>query len=191
MSRFVSALMTVALVGSLQAEQLPRVTALEANIETTYVMASGQEVTVKSKYYRSSDGRVCEESPVGRLITDPVSRQIIITRRATEEARVFDAASAPKQLPPDSPTDLTPIGESMVDGLRVTKMRSGKEGATREFWTAKEIGLVVYSRVEGPTLSVTRVTRDIVLREPSGEVFRVPGNYRIEQAEAPVLNREK
>jgi hypothetical protein len=52
-------------------------------------------------------------------------------------------------------------------------------GESQEFWTAKDLGIVTWSKVESEELTTTRVLRNIGVAEPDQSLFQVPSDYTV------------
>src|SRR5205823_1734500 len=123
--------------------------ALDADVETAYTMADGRQVTTHGHYYRSRDGQVREESALGAVITDMRTGTITVLNTERKEARVvkMPVTNAQTRRPSNHPNPQA-FEESELEGHMVTKVRaSGPRGDSQEIWTAKDLGLVVLSRV--------------------------------------------
>jgi hypothetical protein len=73
-----------------------------------------------------------------------------------------------------------PLAEAMVDGRRVTKARLGNgPGESQELWTAKDLGLVVFSKITSLTLTRAKSLRNVSLRDPDPSLFAVPKGYTV------------
>ena len=57
--------------------------------------------------------------------------------------------------------------------------RSAMSGESQEFWTAKDLGIVTWSKVESEELTTTRVLRNIGVAEPDQSLFQVPSDYTV------------
>ncbi len=172
--------------GTVNAQTKPR--GLDADIETTYDLPGGQQVTTHGHYYRSQTGLLREESPLGAIITDTKQRVITLLNTEMKEARVI-RITGEIEPPPRKSTDAAPaseLKESTVEGHAVMKARTtGARGETQELWTATELGLVVMSKIESQGYATTRVLRNITVREPNPSVFRVPADYTVTEQSLP------
>jgi hypothetical protein len=171
--------------GSLNAQKnLP---ALEAQIETTFTTPQGQ-FTTPGHYYRSQDGKIREDSPLGSMITDVRTGTVTLLNRATKEARVIVMAGQPRSSAPDAGKAPEPFEEATIEGHAVTKARRAMAGTTQELWTAKDLGLVMFSKVDAPNFAMTKVLRNFSLRDPDPQVFRIPDDYKVtHETTAPTL----
>lgn len=164
-----------ATVGQVAAQKaLP---ALEAATETTITTSAGQ-VTTSGRFYRSRDGRVREESPAGTIITDPKRRPLTLLNPLTKEAivRAFPpSAQAARRVDAEARS----VEDGTVEGHAVSKARQQREGISQELWTAKALGLVLFSDVESPGFRMKRSFKNLELREPDPELFRIPKDYNV------------
>lgn len=159
--------------------------ALDADIETTYLSA-GRTSKTTGRYYRSRDGRTREESRIGAVIMDVRSGTFTLLNFTTKEARVFTAAAKGPARAADGASSFAAFAETTVEGHSVTKARkTGDGGRSQELWTAKDLGLVVMSKVDTPDRTVTRVLRNVSLREPDPAVFQIPPGYKVTYQSSP------
>jgi hypothetical protein len=162
--------------------------ALDAEIETTFTTPQGQFST-PGHFYRSRDGKMREDSPLGSMITDVRAGTVTVLNHARKEAKVIVVTALPRPAAPRAGTAAAPrsLGEATVEGHPVTKARTTAGGATQELWTAKDLGLVVFSKVEAPDFGMTKVLRNLSLREPDAALFRIPSDYTVTHETAPPL----
>jgi hypothetical protein len=154
--------------------------ALDAEMKTTYAMSDGRQSTVDGHYYRSSTGELREDSPLGSLITNFAKRTVTVLKESTKEARVVSVGPPSDTTRRESLPPAKPVGEGVVEGFRVTKVRmEDANGGSQEIWTAPDLGLIVFSRVESRNMTTTRVLSKIRLAEPSRAVFAVPDGYKV------------
>jgi hypothetical protein len=152
---------------------------LKAEINTTYTLADGSEFSSGGHYYRS-EGKLREDSPLGAIITDLKSGTVTMLIFETKEARVVKAPAVPQAGTPKSLPSAMPLEEGTADGRRVTKARfQNAQGQSQEFWTAKDLGLVVFSKITSPGLTMAKWLRNISVGEPDPSVFKVPSGYTI------------
>lgn len=154
--------------------------ALVADIETTYALANGRQITVSGHFYRSLDGQEREDSPGGATIVDPRNGTVTLLDDDTQEAMVFTVSHP---TPPGSGTSSpAPYDQGIHDGLSVRKTRvEGANGDRREFWMATDIWLVVFSRSETARLTTTKELRNVRLGDPDPALFTVPEGYTVTQ----------
>jgi hypothetical protein len=169
--------------GSLRAQKktLP---ALEGEIETTFRTPQGQFST-PGHYYRSRDGRVREDSPIGSIITDVRGGSVTLVNRATKEARVIRMAGARRPEAPGPALAPDAFEEGTVEGHAVKKARKTMGRTTAELWTAPDLGVALMSKVEAPDFAMTKVMRNLSLHEPDPDVFRIPNDYKVTHETAP------
>jgi hypothetical protein len=154
--------------------------AVQADIETTYVLADGRQFTSHGQYFRGRDGElVREDSRLGAMIMDARKGTITTLNYGRKEARVITAAAPPASRSVTTPNPV-PFEHAIVDGHHVTKTRTtSPQGDVHEYWTDTDLGLVVLSRVESPGLTTTKLLRNIVVREPGAATFSVPKGFTI------------
>jgi hypothetical protein len=153
---------------------------LDAEIETTYVTAGGKTITTPGHYYRSRSGKAREDSPIGSIITDLRSGTVTLLNPATKEAKVIVTAGQPRASAAVAAGAFVPFEQAIVDGHPVKKARTtGNAGQVQEMWTAQDLGLVVFSKVEWPDFSMTKVLRNVAVREPVAELFKIPSEYQV------------
>ena len=61
---------------------------------------------------------------------------------------------------------------------------TGPSGQKVEFWTAKDLGVVTWTKTEAAGLTTTKEMRNISTREPSKELFAIPADYTVIEQEA-------
>jgi hypothetical protein len=160
---------------------------LNAEINTTYTLADGSEFSSPGRYYRSYEGKVREDSPDGAIITDIKTGTVTVLNFETKVARVVKVPALPEASTPTSLPSVMPLEEATatVDGRLVTKKRfQNAQGESQEFWTAKDLGLVVFSKITSPSLTTAKSFRNISVGEPDPSVFRVPSDYTIMTVDA-------
>jgi hypothetical protein len=159
---------------------------LQAEIETVYTLPDGREVRAKGNFYRSRTGQVREDSPLGAVITDVAAGSITILIAETKEARVF-MIPAEQRVRAARPNRAVPevFEESVVGGHRVTKARAkGPQGDRIEFWTAKDLGVVTWTKIERAGRTTTKALRNLSTKEPSPDMFTIPADYGIIEQKA-------
>jgi hypothetical protein len=186
-SRYViAAVATIALHAVSLEAQKKKAPALDADIDTTYTLSDGRQFSTHGHYYRSQDGHLREDSPLGAIITDIKSGTITMLNFETREAHVIKvAAKARASRPKDLPAAV-PFEEATVEGRHVTKARAkGARGESHESWTDKDLGLVVFSKIESPGFTMAKSLRNVARREPHPSMFKVPNGYTITDAPVP------
>src|SRR5579864_4123655 len=157
--------------------------AFEADVQTTYTLANGQQLSRQGHVYRNSRGVVREDSGLGAIITDVGAGTVTILVTTTKQAHVM-------RMPPDlrAPARQTtrpavePFDKTIIDGHPVTKARStGPQGERQEVWTATDLGIVTHSTIEAPGFARTRELKNVSVAEPDPAVFQVPSDYEIIQ----------
>lgn len=186
-SRFViAAVATLALHAVSLEAQRKKAPALDADIETTYTLSDGRQFSTHGHYYRSQDGQLREDSPLGAIITDLKSGTITMLNFETKEAHVIRVAAKSRASRPKNVPSAVPFQEATVEGRHVTKaLAKGARGETHESWTDKDLGLVVFSKIESPGLTMAKSLRNVSRREPHPSVFKVPKGYTITDAPVP------
>jgi hypothetical protein len=195
-SRYViAAVATIALHAVSLEAQRKKAPALDADIETIYTLSDGRQFSTHGHYYRSQDGHLREDSPLGAIITDIKSGTITMLNFETKEAHVIRMPATPKVSRPKnlasaasaaSAPSAVPFGEATVEGRQVTKaLAKGARGETHESWTDKDLGLVVFSKIESPGLTMAKSLRNVSRREPHPSMFTVPKGYTITDAPVP------
>lgn len=157
--------------------------ALDADITTVYTLADGRQVNTEGRYYRSRDGKQREESSLGAVITDVKRGTVTVLNHARKEAVVIAVPRArrmPKPTPSRDMSGRMVNEEGTLDGRAVSKARTaGDRGGAHEEWTAKELGLVVFSKMDSPGMTMAKSLRNVMLREPAAELFTVPRGYGV------------
>src|SRR5690606_31526846 len=128
--------------------------ALEADIEFSYTLPNGDELTRRGRIYRSASGKVRQDIGNGSMITDLQAGTITMLIPDTKEAHVL-AVPPELRLPPQLgvgnpvPARVQPFEETTIDGRRVAKtLTVDSQGRTQEVWTAIDLGVVTFARVE-------------------------------------------
>jgi hypothetical protein len=180
----VLALCTVAV----RAEQAATPPAVQAEVETTYVFADGRQVRVPGHYYRSQDGRVREDTGRGSVIADVNKGTLTLLNADTKQALVFTVREIAPTRKPNGVSPAVPFARGRHEGRDVSKARvRGPDGKENEVWTATDLGLMVFSRIESAGLTTTKALRKVVQREPDPAVFTVPEDYEVQQHTVPAL----
>jgi hypothetical protein len=186
-SRFViAAVATLALHAVSLEAQRKKAPALDADIETTYTLSDGRQFSTHGHYYRSQDGQLREDSPLGAIITDIKSGTITMLNFETKEAHVIRVGAKSRASRPKNVPSAVPFQETTVEGRHVTKaLAKGARGETHESWTDKDLGLLVFSKIESPGLTMAKSLRNVSRREPHPSMFKVPKGYTITDAPVP------
>lgn len=175
------------LIGNVAAQTVPTIMPpLQAEIETVYDLADGKQVRTKGHFYRSRSGQIREDSPLGAVMTDIGAGTITVLVAETKEARVITIPPEHRVRPvhPNRPR-LEVFEETILGGHRVSKARTrGPQGQKVEFWTAKDLGVVTWTKTEASGLTSTRELRIVSTEEPSPELFAIPADYTIIHQEA-------
>jgi hypothetical protein len=159
--------------------------ALDADIDTTYTLADGRQFATHGRYYRSQSGQLREDSPLGAIITDLKTGTITMLNFERKEAHVVKVAAQPRAKPKNMPAAV-PFEEGTVEGRTVTKARvTGAGGEQHEAWTDKDLGLVVFSRVESPGFTMAKSLRNVTVREPQPSLFKVPKDFTVVDGPPP------
>jgi hypothetical protein len=183
---------TVAVLGlcaiPVQAEQAATPPAVQAEVDTTYVFADGRQVRVAGHYYRSQDGRVREDTGRGTVIADVNKGTLTLLNADTRQALVFTVNEVAPSRKPSGMSRAVPYARGRHEGRDVSKARvRGADGKESEVWTATDLGLMVFSRIESAGLTTTKSLRKVVQREPDPAVFTVPEDYAVEHHTLPAL----
>jgi hypothetical protein len=181
------AVLTVSTIAS-GAEPAATPPAVQAEVETTYVLADGRQVRVPGHYYRSQDGRVREDTGRGSVIADVNKGTLTLLNADTKQALVFTVREIAPDRKPKDVSPAVPFAQGRYEGRAVSKARiKGPGGKEHEVWTATDIGLTVFSRIESEGLTTTKALRKVVQGEPDPAVFTVPEGYTVDHHTVPVL----
>ena len=173
---------------AVQAEQAATPPAVQAEVETTYVFADGRQVRVPGHYYRSQDGRVREDTGRGSVIADVNKGTLTLLNADTKQALVFTVNEVAPSKKPSGVSRAVPYARGRHEGRDVNKARvRGADGKESEVWTAPDLGLMVFSRIESAGLTTTKALSKVVQREPDPAVFTVPEDYEVQQHTVPAL----
>ena len=154
--------------------------AVVADISTIYTLADGRQFTSAGRYYRSKDGRIREDSPLGAIITDIKTGTMTMLNFERREAHVIKVAASGRATNARSLPPAVRYADATVDGRQVTKARAENgAGEAQEFWTAKDLGLVVFSKVSSPNVTMAKSLRNISLKQPDASVFSVPAGFTV------------
>lgn len=170
-----------------------------ADIEITVSTSTGQTYSKPGHYYRSKDGRTREDSSTGSIITDIGSGTVTLLNSTTKEATVISTSGDPRATGPTGARgaagaaasqaigSFVPFEQAQIEGHAVTKARAnGASGRVQELWTATDLGLVVFSKVDSPDRTMTRTLRNVSLREPDPTVFQIPEGYTVKHVTGPL-----
>lgn len=157
-----------------------RTPAVVADMKTTFTFADGREVAKTGRFYRSSEGRVREESPVAVMITDPVARTITLLNPEAKQAFVFHMPEGPLRSAKAQTMGLNNGDDGIHEGSRVAKSRAvDASGGSHEVWTDKGRGVVVFSRLQSGGTTTTKTLHNLSAQEPDPAVFLVPADYLV------------
>ena len=159
---------------------------VEADVQTTIETSKGIKQTTPSHYYRSSDGKVREDSMLGPVITDSTAKTVTLLDTSKKEATVLTTLGSP--VPTDG--QKTPFVQGVtttIEGFSVTKASTTTpDGHVNEVWTATDIGLGVYVRVQTTDITLTKTLSNIAVHEPDPAVFQIPTDYTVTTKTGPV-----
>jgi hypothetical protein len=161
---------------------------LDADIETVYTLAGGQQLTSHGHYYRSHDGQlVREDSPLGAVIVDIKQNTVTLLNSETKEARVLRLPPTDKQASkPAGPPPTAVFGHGVAEGHSLTKSRrSGPHGEVHEIWTASDIALVMFIKNASQSMTMTKTLQHVSLHEPDAAIFGVPPGYSVREDSPP------
>jgi hypothetical protein len=184
-SRFVALAVAALLCGARSEAQEAKAPALEADVEFTYTLANGQTLSRSGRIYRSASGKVRQDIGIGSTITDTQTGTVTLLNPARKEARVI---TIPEELrkPPElgktvgAPTPVQPFEETTINGHRIAKTRvTGPRGQRQEVWTATDLGVVTFARVESNGVTTTQELRNLAVRDPDPKLFEVPSDYEV------------
>ena len=171
--------------GDVASQTVPNMVPLQADVETIYRLADGQLVRTSARYYRSSSGQIRDESTAGAVITDlnAGTVTILLTDRKLAQVITIPSERRVPAVKSDRPSPEV-FEETMINGRRVSKARTvGPKGEELELWTAKDLAVVLRTRVELGGAVTTKELRNISQEEPRPELFTVPADYTIIQQE--------
>jgi hypothetical protein len=154
---------------------------VQAEFETLYTLANGRQVRTHGRFFRNEKGQIREESPLGAVITDVAAGKITILVAETKEARVITVPAEQRTLPARSSHPGPEVfEEARIEGRRVSKARGqGPQGQKMEMWTARDLGIVIWTKTEAPGLSSTKEMRNISTEEPNRSLFEIPPDYTV------------
>lgn len=172
--------------GEVVSQTVSKMVPIQADVDTLYRLADGKLVRTSARYYRSSSGQTRDESSVGAVITDVAAGTITILVAETKEARVVTIPAEQRTRPVRSNRPSPEVfEETTIDGNRVSKARTeGPQGEKLEVWTAKDLGVVVRTRVELGGAVTTKELHNISQEEPKSDLFTIPADYTIIRQEA-------
>jgi hypothetical protein len=176
------------LAGDAAAQERPaKLPAVQAEFETLYTLANGRQVRTHGRFFRNERGQIREDSPLGAVITDVAAGTITILVTERKEARVITVPAEQRTLPARSSHPGPEVfEETRIEGRRVSKARGqGPQGQKMEMWTARDLGIVIWTKTEAPGLSSTKEMRNISTEEPSRSLFEIPPDYTVIQQEPP------
>jgi len=187
-----------ALLCGARAEAQTKSPALDADVEFSYTLANGQQFSKHAHIYRSTTGKVRQDTANGSSITDPEAGTVTLLNSSKKEARVV-VIPPELRMPPALgdqhlsrvPATVEPFEETKANGHRIAKTRvTGSRGETREVWTATDLGIVTFARVQANGVTTTQELRNLSVREPDPKLFEVPGDYAVtrEPTRADILS---
>jgi hypothetical protein len=164
--------------------------AIHADVETTYHFRDGRQITVTGRYYRSADGKVREDSGSGSLITDIRARTMTMLNSERKQALVLQMPEA-TQRAERATAEPIPFEPGDHEGRAVEKTRrTAADGTNQEVWFARDLGAVVYSRIEVTGLTTIRTLRNLKAEEPPTIVFEIPAEYVVTRQALPPEPKE-
>lgn len=165
-----------------QPEALP---AYEADFEFNYVLPNGDQFTRRGHIYQSADGKVRQDTGNGAILTDLRTGTSTLLIAELSQAHVLTVPPELRTLPDLGmggrlPTSIEPFEQTTIDGHPVAKtFHVGPQGETQEVWTATDLGVVVFARIEANGATTTQELRNLAVGEPDASVFEVPVDYEV------------
>jgi hypothetical protein len=104
-----------------RADKLP---AVVADMDAIYTLADGRQFTSKGRYYRSKDGLIREDSPLGAIITDIKSGTMTMLNFERREAHVIKVAASSRAASAKDVPKAARYADATVDGRKVSKARA-------------------------------------------------------------------
>jgi len=197
-SRYIVLVVAALLCGARAEAQTTKSPALDADVQFSYTLPNGQQFTKQAHLYRSSSGKVRQDTANGSSITDPETGTVTLLVPSKKEARVV-TIPAELRKPPSLGAEtasrvsaaVKPFEETTINGHRIAKTRiTGGKGETREVWTATDLGIVTFARIQANGVTTTQELKNLSVREPDAKVFDVPSDYTVirEPTRSDVLN---
>lgn len=191
-SSYIVAVAALLFVARLDAQtEMP---ALEAEFEFSYTLPNGQQLKRNGHIYRSASGKMRQDTGLGSMIADLEAGTVTMLIPDTKQARVI---TMPPELRTPSvlgngspvfgidnglPARVQPFEETTINGHPIAKTRvTGPRGEIQEVWTATDLGVVTFARVEANGLTTTQELRNLSIGEPDPQVFEVPSDYTVIQ----------
>jgi hypothetical protein len=168
--------------GYATAQVTPTTTAsIRADVETVYTLPDGRETRSVGHFYRSRNGVTREDSKLGAVITDVAAGTITILISETKEARVMTIPVEHRVRPAQASGPRPEVfEEKAMKGHQIAKARmKGPQGEKVEFWTAKDLGVVTWTKTEAGGFTTTRELQNLSTEEPSAALFQIPDDYTI------------
>jgi hypothetical protein len=195
-SRYIVMMVAALLCGARAEAQATKTPALDADVEFNYTLPNGQKLSKSGHIYRSANGMVRQDIGNGSSIADTQTGTITLLNPVKKEARVI-TIPAELRKPPQlggadkMPASARPFEEATINGHRIAKTRAtGPNGQKQEVWTATDLGIVTFARVEANGVTTTQELKNLAVREPDPKVFEVPSDYTVvrEPTRADLLN---
>jgi hypothetical protein len=162
------------------------VTPLTAQVTLAVINPDGTEQDVHGSYFRSSDGKVREDTQAGSVIADFQAGTITTLNPATNQALVKNTPGPKGRYVKRDPLTVTPtvtsLGETTVEGHPVVMklITIGSSGQSAEIWTATDVRLTVLVKTTSATGRVTsKKYQNIQLVEPDASLFTIPSSYTV------------
>ena len=113
-------------------------------------------------------------------------RTLTMVNFQRKKAIVFTMPKQQPALPEEARRPAVPVGNDTHDGRPVIKAHiQTVDGRMQEIWTAEDIGLVVFTRLDTPTATTTSELKNVALGEPNGSVFAIPQGYSVRREAVP------
>lgn len=183
-SRYIVAVAAMLCISRVDA-QIEALPALQGDIEITYTLPNGEQLTRSGRLYRSGTGKVRQDAGYGAMITDLQAGSVTLLVDERNEAHVITIPPELRELPPLGaerriPESVQPFEETTIDGQRIAKTRIvGQQGEAQEVWTATDLGIVTFARFERNGATITQELRNLDVGEPDPSVFEIPTDYTV------------
>lgn len=161
---------------------------VQADVETVYTLPDGTQTRSNGRFFRSRHGQTREDSRLGAVITDLKAGTVTILVAQTKDARVM-RIPASERVPPRANRPAHQLfEETTIEGRRITKAKmKGPHGQEVEFWTARDVGVVTFTKSELNGMTTVRQLKNLSTLDPDPTLFMIPADYtRVEQQLAPL-----
>ena len=146
-----------------------------ADMDTVYQVGDHGRFSSHGHYYRSAAGQTREDSGNGAIITDTTNGTVTLLVADRREAHVFNVPANRQPSVDKTKHGPTPYSTDVVEGHPVAKTRvDAGNGRVHEVWTATDLGVPLYSRLQSPGLVTEKSLHNVKAETPIPRCFESP-----------------